>query len=86
MRCDRKIGADIIMICFFCKGSMVDSATTFTATPADKVFVIKNVPCHKCTQCGEVVYNAVVVRRLEQITDQLENALTEVAIVNFSAA
>lgn len=56
------------------------------STLADKVFVIKNVPCYKCKQCGEVVYNGVVVRRLEQITDQLENVLTEVAIVNYSAA
>jgi len=48
--------------------------------------IIKNVPCHKCKQCGEVVYNALVVERLEQITEQLEKTLTEIAVVNYSAA
>lgn len=74
------------MICFFCKGNMVESTTTFTAALADKVFVIKNVPCHKCTQCGEESFSFEVTERLEKIIDSLEESLTEVAIVNYSAA
>lgn len=67
---------------------MEDSASTYVAENGERIFVIKHVPCQKCKQCGEVVYTATVVARLEQITKQLENALTEIefAVVNYSAA
>jgi threonine dehydrogenase-like Zn-dependent dehydrogenase len=48
------------------------------------IVIIKNVPCMKCPQCGEVSYSGSVVRRIEQIVDDLKGALTEVAIVNYS--
>lgn len=74
------------MTCFYCKGSMVESTTTHVVEIGECVIIIKHVPCQKCSQCGEVVYTGSVVERLEQITEQLEKTLTEVAIVNYSAA
>lgn len=47
--------------------------------------IIKHVPCHKCTQCGEVSYSGEVVMRIEQIVEKLKEALTEVAIVEYVA-
>ena len=47
--------------------------------------IIKHVPCHKCTQCGEVSYSGEVVMRIEQIVEKLKEALTEVAIVEYAA-
>lgn len=74
------------MTCFYCKGSMAESTTTHVVEIGECVIIIKHVPCQKCRQCGEVVYTGSVVERLEQITEQLEKTLTEVAIVNYSAA
>lgn len=74
------------MTCFFCKGSMENTTTTHVVEIGERVIIIKHVPCQKCKQCGEVVYTGSVVERLEQITEQLENALTEIAVVNYSAA
>ena len=74
------------MICIFCKGSIVDSTTTFTVNLGKMIVIIKNVPCHKCTQCGEESFSFKVTERLEKIIDSLEESLTEVAIVNYSAA
>ncbi len=74
------------MICFFCKGNMVESTTTFTATLTNKIVVIKNVPCYKCSQCGEESFSFEVTERLEKIIDSIKEGLTEVAIVNYSAA
>ncbi len=65
---------------------MVETTTTYFEQLENTIVIIKNVPCHKCKQCGEVVYNALVVERLEQITEQLEKTLTEIAVVNYSAA
>lgn len=74
------------MTCFYCKGDMEESTTTHVAEVCDRVIVIKHVPCLKCGQCGEVAYTGSVLERLEQIVEQLENTLMEVAIVNYSAA
>lgn len=73
------------MTCFYCKGDMIESTTTYMEDLGDCIVIIKNVPCNKCTQCGEVVYSGIVVREIEKIIDKLKNTLTEVAIVNFDA-
>jgi YgiT-type zinc finger domain-containing protein len=46
--------------------------------------IIKNVPCYKCKQCGEIVFTGEVAERLEQIIDALRDSMTEVAIVKFT--
>ncbi|MBQ8613129.1 MAG: type II toxin-antitoxin system MqsA family antitoxin [Ruminiclostridium sp.] len=74
------------MTCFFCKGSMVESTTIHTVELKNCIVVIKNVPCLKCDQCGEVVINGEVAQRIEQIVAGFEKALTEIAVVNYSAA
>ena len=74
------------MTCFFCKGSMENSVTTYFSDLGSCIVVVKTVPCHKCTQCGEVAYPLKIGERLEQIIDNLRNSMTEVAIVNYSSA
>ena len=74
------------MTCFFCKGSMVESTTIHTVELKNCIVVIKNVPCLQCDQCGEVVINGEVAQRIEQIVAGFEKALTEIAVVNYSAA
>ena len=74
------------MTCFFCKGSMVESTTIHTVELKNCIVVIKNVPCLKCDQCGEVIINGEVAQRIEQIVAGFEKALTEIAVVNYSAA
>lgn len=74
------------MTCCYCGGDMIETTTTYFEQLENTIVIVKNVPCHKCKQCGEVVYNALVVERLEQITEQLEKTLTEIAVVNYSAA
>ena len=69
------------MICFFCKGSMENGATTHVSDVSSCIVIIKNVPCYICDQCGEVAYPLDVGERLEQIITDYKNSLTEVAIV-----
>lgn len=49
------------------------------------IVVIRNVPCHKCEQCGEVIFDFSVCERLEQIVDTLRDSLTEIAVVQYSS-
>ncbi len=74
------------MTCCYCGGDTVEATTTYFEQLDNTIVIIKNVPCDKCSQCGEVFFSGTVAERLEQITEQLEKTLTEVAIVNYSVA
>lgn len=71
------------MTCFFCKGNMEAGTTTYMEDLGNCIVIIKNVPCHKCSQCGEVTYSGTTMKQIERIITQLKNTLTEVAIVNY---
>ena len=40
---------------------------------AGRFIIVRNVPCHKCSQCGEVSYSGEVVARLEVIAFLMSN-------------
>lgn len=71
------------MSCFFCKGEMRPSTTIHTVQLKNCVVVIKNVPCMKCEQCGEVVLSAGTVEKIEHILKTVEKAVAEITVVNF---
>lgn len=72
------------MTCLLCKGKMVEDTTTHVVDLKNCIVIIRNVPCFKCIQCGEVTYTGTVMKQLEKILDTLENTLTEIAIINYS--
>ena len=71
--------------CFFCKGKLKDDYSNYMADLNGHFIIIKNVPCHKCSQCGEVSFSGTTVAKIEKIISKLNVALTEVAIVDFVA-
>jgi len=71
-------------MCFYCKGTLTDGFTTHVTDLGACIIIVKNVPCQTCEQCGEVVYNGVVIKRLEQIVSALKGSLTEIAVVAYS--
>ncbi|OFV69065.1 YgiT-type zinc finger protein [Acetobacterium wieringae] len=71
------------MDCFLCKGKLTESTTTYMADLGNIIVIVKNVPCHKCIQCGEESFSGTAVVQLERIIDQLRNTLTEIAVVNY---
>lgn len=73
------------MNCFFCKGNVINSTTTYMTSLNDCYIIIKNVPCTKCTQCGEEFLSGDVVKKIELITAKLKEMLTEVAIVDYAS-
>ena len=72
------------MKCLYCKGNMHDDTTSDFTDLETCIVVIRNVPCHKCTQCGEVAYDFNVGERLEQIIDTVKGSMMEVAIITYS--
>jgi len=72
------------MKCFYCKGDTEDKVKTHAVTLENAVIIVKNVPAMLCTQCGEAYFSDSVTKKLETITDQLENLIKEVAIVDYA--
>ncbi len=56
------------MKCFSCKSdTMEKSSSTYTAQATNCIIIIKNVPCMKCRQCGDVVYNTKILKKIEEM-------------------
>lgn len=74
------------MNCFLCKGDLENSTTTYMTDYNNCYIIIKNVPCTKCAQCGEVYLNGITVQKIEEIIKKLKAVLTEIAVVDFTQA
>ena len=72
------------MKCYFCKGKMNGGLTTDVTDLESSIIIIRNVPCHRCSQCGEVSLALEVAERLEQIVDALRGSATEISIIQYS--
>ena len=73
------------MKCLSCKsGNMEESTTTYTAVLKNCILIIKNVPCMKCEQCGEVLYNADILQKIDDIIAMAEKMASEVSIIDYS--
>ena len=73
------------MTCFFCKGDSQKSTATHMIELEQCILIVKNVPCHRCTQCGEVTFDSDVIEQLDALAARFETAMTEVAVVNYAA-
>lgn len=74
------------MTCFMCKGTTEDRLTNFIADLDNCIIIVKGVPSQVCTQCGEVSYSNDVAEQLQKIVNATKNAMTEIAVVNYTAA
>lgn len=71
--------------CFYCNGDIVKSITTYFTDSKNRILVIENVPCYKCSQCGEQIYDAETSRKLLEIVKKFDNISTKtsIAIINY---
>ena len=68
-------------------GAIVKNGYTTSVTDLGNcLLIVRNVPCHKCTECNEIIYTGDVIKRLEQIAEQAEQFTQEISIVDYSSA
>jgi len=74
------------MKCYSCKGGALENSTTSDFNDLGScMIIVKDVPCQKCLQCGEIIFNFQTGERIEEIVDMLKNMITgEIAIVQYS--
>jgi len=73
------------MPCFFCKSEKEKSLTIDVTDLGKCIVIIRGVPCHKCTQCGETTFDLAVGERLEQIVDTVKDSISEIVVVQYSS-
>lgn len=72
------------MKCGICKAETEEKSVTYTEDVDQGVIVIRHVPAHVCTECGNTWYSGTVTAQLEKLVDKyLSLTGSEVSIVNF---
>lgn len=75
------------MNCLICKsGTMHESQGTYFANLAHGYVIIENVPCWKCGQCGEIVYSASVIEKIDAMIEKLQKVASKIFIVDYATA
>lgn len=75
------------MRCMSCKtGEMVESTNTYFAEINNCCLIIKNVPCLKCKQCGEIFYRASVLERIDEIAANFRKQHSDLSITDYNRA
>lgn len=75
------------MRCLVCKSdTMKESTSTYFAETDNGYVIIENVPCFKCGQCGEVVYSADVIEKIEHMIDKAESIASKIFVFDYGNA
>lgn len=67
-------------MCVFCGGALEKSTTEFIEKQDNYIVVIKNIPCEKCTQCGEVYFDTPTAQGIENILTQIQRISSELTV------
>lgn len=75
------------MKCMSCKtGEMKPGKTTYFAQLNNCYVIIENVPCMKCSQCGEEFLKASVAEKIDDILDRIEKIASKIFILDYTTA
>ena len=75
------------MKCMSCKtGDMQNATTTYFAELNHCYIIIENVPCFKCSQCGEEYLMASVAEKIDDILDRIEHIASKIFILDYATA
>ncbi len=75
------------MNCFTCGSKhMIETTTMYVEKLVNGILIIKNVPCKKCSQCGEEFFSMVIMKEIENLSKQTEKIISEVMIIDYNKA
>lgn len=68
-------------LCPLCGGKKVPGRTTYVATFAPGLLVVRNVPAMICSQCGEEWIDAKTAQQLEKMVTEAKQRKHELEVV-----
>ncbi|MDQ3249880.1 MAG: type II toxin-antitoxin system MqsA family antitoxin [Chloroflexota bacterium] len=69
--------------CYFCGGRLEPNVVTVPFTVGAGVVVVKHVPAHSCTQCGEPVLDSEIAVVIDKVLKQAHAVGFEVSVVAY---
>ena len=73
------------MKCGICKAEMEEMSVSYIEDVEQGVIVIRHVPAHVCTECGNTWYSGTIAAQLEKIVEKAaSSAGSEVSVINFA--
>ena len=73
------------MNCISCGAAASFGITADVTELGNCLIIVRNVPCHKCTECNEIIYTADVVKSLEKIVETAKSAMNDIAIIDYNS-
>lgn len=70
--------------CPLCKGSIHEGISTFTVDLGYGVVVVRDVPAHVCSQCGEEWLSDETTAKLEKIVESAREKHVTVEVARWS--
>ncbi len=67
-------------MCIYCGGSLAPDKTDYIENIDNHVIFIKDVPCEKCKQCGEVFFSHKTVLAIEKIMEGIQHISSEITL------
>ena len=74
------------MKCDICGGPVTEQTVTYRIEVSDRLIVVENVPAKVCLQCGERLYSAETVERLQKTVweDKPPSRVLETPVFDFA--
>jgi YgiT-type zinc finger domain-containing protein len=67
-------------MCIYCQGKIEPDKTDYIEKVGNHVTLIKDVPCEKCKQCGEIYYSNNIVKAIEKIINSIQQIASELSL------
>ena len=71
------------MKCITCGANTFLSETTDVTELGKCLVIVRNVPCHKCNECNEVMYTGDIVKQMEEVVNSVKQSLNEIAVIDY---
>lgn len=73
------------MKCITCGAKTILDTTADVTELKNHLVIVRNTPCHKCTECNEIIYTGDVIKQLEKIVTSVKHSLNEIAIIDYKS-
>ena len=72
------------MKCISCGAKTIESTTSDVSDLQKCLIIVRNTPCHKCTECNEIIFSGDVIKRLEMIIKRVRQSMNEIAVFDYN--
>jgi len=73
------------MECAYCKGTLVRTEVSYTATRRGYHLIIDDVPAWVCDQCGESLFDEETVDAIQGMLREVDSRVEKLAVLSVAA-